>query len=160
MLGGCDLRVACPEAKFAEVTWPGLSADGWRDLEPGRAELTTVVPSFAELTLGPGRWRPISSKPEFTNQVAVARWHAASTVALSALIPNLRDRPDRQAELSAIVCPTLVISGGEDSLSPPEEMAALARAIPHARWLAIPGAGHLSNLERPDEFVAAIADFL
>ncbi|MBN2574289.1 MAG: alpha/beta fold hydrolase [Deltaproteobacteria bacterium] len=83
-----------------------------------------------------------------------------SALGVCAALRALRDRPDRQAELGAIVCPTLVISGGEDRLSPPEEMAALARALPNAHLVAIPGAGHLSNLERPDEFVAAIADFL
>jgi pimeloyl-ACP methyl ester carboxylesterase len=39
-------------------------------------------------------------------------------------------------------------------------MAALARAIPGARLTEIAGAGHLSNLERPAEFVAAVASFM
>src|SRR4051794_37501728 len=34
-----------------------------------------------------------------------------------------------------------------------------ARAIPHAELVVIPGAGHMSNLERPDEFNAAVRDF-
>ena len=75
-------------------------------------------------------------------------------------IRALRDRPDRQAELPAIGCPTLVIAGALDKISPPDEMAAMARAIPNARLVEIPGAGHLSNLEQPEAFVAAVASFL
>jgi 3-oxoadipate enol-lactonase len=75
-------------------------------------------------------------------------------------IRALRDRPDRQAELAAIACPTLVIAGTADSLSPLDEMTAMAGRIRGARLVPIPGAGHLSNLERPAEFAAAIRDFL
>jgi len=76
------------------VTWPGLDALSWRDLKPGKTQLTTVAPTFAPWTVGPGRWRPISSKPEFISQVATARWRAAGTTALFVLIPNLKDAPD------------------------------------------------------------------
>lgn len=72
----------------------------------------------------------------------------------------LRDRPDRRAELPGIVCPTLVIVGGADRISPPVEMAEIARAISGSRLTEIAGAGHLSNLEKPAEFVAAVADFI
>lgn len=93
-----QLRSTCPPETPGtrlgkrEVTWPGLSADHWRSLEPGRTQLTTVVPPFSELTLEKGRWRPISRVSEFANQVAVARWRDGSTTALFALIPNLQDR--------------------------------------------------------------------
>ena len=73
------------------VTWPGLSSAGWRDLEPGRTELTTVTPPFTRLMLAKGRWRPISARPEFANQVARAEWKAANTTALFVLIPNRRE---------------------------------------------------------------------
>ena len=83
-----------------------------------------------------------------------------SSEGVCAGIRALRDRPDRQAELAAIDCPTLVIAGTEDKVSPLAEVAAMARAIPNARLTEIPGAGHLSNLERPAEFVAALTNFL
>ena len=83
-----------------------------------------------------------------------------STAGVCAGIRALRDRPDRRGELPAIGCPTLVIVGKEDKISPPVEMTAMARAIPRARLTEIAGAGHLSNLEKPADFVAAIADFI
>jgi 3-oxoadipate enol-lactonase len=75
-------------------------------------------------------------------------------------IRALRDRPDRRAELASIRCPTLVVVGKEDKISSPAEMADIARAIPGARLTEIAGAGHLSNLENPSEFVAGIANFV
>jgi len=75
-------------------------------------------------------------------------------------IRALRDRPDRQAELTAIRCPTLVIVGKEDKISPPAEMSVVASAISGARMVEIAGAGHLSNLENPNDFVSAIANFI
>jgi pimeloyl-ACP methyl ester carboxylesterase len=75
-------------------------------------------------------------------------------------IRALRDRPDRRAELATIRCPTLVIVGTEDKISPPTEMADIARAISSARLVEIAGAGHLSNLERPAEFSSAVAHFI
>jgi 3-oxoadipate enol-lactonase len=77
-----------------------------------------------------------------------------------AAIRALRDRPDRSAELASITVPTLVVVGTDDALSPPAEAMAMAGAIPHARMVQIPGAGHLSNLENPDAFAAALAGFL
>ena len=44
---------------------------------------------------------PISSKPAFTNQVATARWRAASTTALFVLLPDLKDTPDVSWEAQA-----------------------------------------------------------
>jgi 3-oxoadipate enol-lactonase len=79
--------------------------------------------------------------------------------AVIAAIRALRDRPDRTAELPKISVPTLVVVGTQDALSPPEDGRAMAAAIPKARVLEIPGAGHLSNLENPDAFAAALAGF-
>ena len=83
-----------------------------------------------------------------------------SPAGVSAGIRALRDRPDRCAELSAITCPTLVIVGTEDKISPPAEMAGVASAISGARLIEIAGAGHLSNLEKPNDFATAVADFI
>jgi len=69
----------------------------------------------------------------------------------------LRDRPDRRPELPAIECPTVIVVGSADGLTPPDEARAMAQAIPRARLVEIPGAGHLANLEAPEAFAAAVA---
>jgi pimeloyl-ACP methyl ester carboxylesterase len=76
-----------------------------------------------------------------------------------AAIRALRDRPDRTAELPEIAVPALVVVGSQDALSPPAEVHAMAAAMPNARVVEIPGAGHLSNLENPEAFTAALTGF-
>jgi pimeloyl-ACP methyl ester carboxylesterase len=83
-----------------------------------------------------------------------------SSDAVCAGLRALRDRPDRRAELASIQCPTLVIVGSDDKISPYAEMAAIAQSISGSCLREIPGAGHLSSLEKPSEFVAAISNFI
>ncbi len=77
-----------------------------------------------------------------------------------AALGAMKDRPDSTRGLSEIEVPTLVIAGEEDELSPPEVMEEMARKIPDSRFVTLPNAGHLSNLEAPEEFNAALAGFL
>jgi 3-oxoadipate enol-lactonase len=79
---------------------------------------------------------------------------------LLAGIAALRDRPDRTGELAAIGCPTLVLAGAREQVVPPDEMRAMSAAIPGSRFLIIESAGHLSSLEAPAPFLAALRGFL
>ncbi len=79
---------------------------------------------------------------------------------LAAAARGLALRPDFTAILPQIDVPVLVIVGREDAISPPAEMQSLARAIPGARYVEIPAAGHLSPLEQPAEVSRALAEFL
>lgn len=56
--------------------------------------------------------------------------------------------------------PTLVMVGSEDRVAPPAAARAMAAAIPGARLVVLDGAGHISNLEAPQAFNAALAAFL
>lgn len=69
-------------------------------------------------------------------------------------------RPDSNELLAKISCPTLILVGEEDTLTPPAESEAMARAIPGARLGKLTGAGHLSNLEQPIQFDSLLFDFL
>ena len=60
----------------------------------------------------------------------------------------------------SISVPALVVGADEDQVAPPEQMRALATAVPGARLEEISGAGHLINLEKPQEFQAALESFL
>jgi pimeloyl-ACP methyl ester carboxylesterase len=92
---------------------------------------------------------------------AFARSHAEPHAAsLTAGIEALRDRPDRTGELAAIRCPTLVVCGEADQVTPATEMRRMADAIAGATFVAIPGAGHLSHLEAPGAFARAVSPFL
>jgi pimeloyl-ACP methyl ester carboxylesterase len=66
---------------------------------------------------------------------------------IAAALAALRDRPDRTSLVPSIRCPTVVVTGDEDTLIAPAETEKLAQAIPGARFVTVPGAGHLTNLE-------------
>lgn len=72
----------------------------------------------------------------------------------------MKGRPDSTALLGEIDVPTLVVVGDEDTVTPPKEARAMHEAIRGSRLEIIPGAGHLSNLERPAAFNAALSDFV
>lgn len=61
--------------------------------------------------------------------------------------------------LPHITVPTLLVWGALDARSPLSVARRLEAAIPHSRLVVIPGAGHVSNLEQPDLFNAAIREF-
>jgi len=73
---------------------------------------------------------------------------------------GLRDRADSRATLPTITVPTLVIAGDADVITPPADAQAMAAAIPGARLVVIPKAGHLSPLENPRTFNAAVRTLL
>jgi 3-oxoadipate enol-lactonase len=69
-------------------------------------------------------------------------------------------RPDSTPTMATIACPTLVVVGAEDTLTPPPEAEKMAAAIKGAKLARIPGAGHLPNLENPGAFDQALLDFV
>jgi len=83
-----------------------------------------------------------------------------SVEGLCSAIKGLASRPDSTPTLSAWRWPTLVLSGEEDTLTPPGDMKKLAGFIPSSEFQSIPRAGHLLNLENPDRFEFLLSDFL
>lgn len=69
-------------------------------------------------------------------------------------------RPDSRPGLGAIRCPTLVLVGDSDELTPPDRAAEIANAIAGARLVTIPDSGHCSPLEQPERVTAALLEFL
>ena len=73
----------------------------------------------------------------------------------------MRDRPDSTSLLPTLAgLPALVIAGGSDQLMPVSEMSAMAAAIPGARLVVAPGAGHLPTLETPSVVTDTLRTFL
>lgn len=69
-------------------------------------------------------------------------------------------RPDGRPGLPRITCPTLVLCGDADALTPPEHSREMAAAIPGAALEIVPVCGHLSTLERPQAVNAALRRWL
>ena len=78
----------------------------------------------------------------------------------AAALRGMAERPDFRAELPSIRVPTFVLCGEQDAIAPPAEMEQMAQAIPGSRFAVIHGAGHLSPLEKPAEFNAALRGWL
>lgn len=72
----------------------------------------------------------------------------------------MKKRPDSTDELSRIDVPTLIIVGEQDGVTPPEASRAMHERIGGSQLVVIPDAGHLSNLEAPEAFNGALAEFL
>lgn len=81
---------------------------------------------------------------------------SVSTDFVVAALQAMAERPDSSSLLPAIAVPTLVVVGDHDAITPPSDAERMARLIPSARLVKIAGAAHLSNLERAEEFNAAV----
>lgn len=91
----------------------------------------------------------------------VRGWIAEQTPnAIAAAALGMAERPDSVQDLATIDVPTLVITGSEDRLIPPEVTAGIADGVAGAELLRIEGAGHLSNLEAAEAFDTALAGVL
>jgi len=77
----------------------------------------------------------------------------ATPEGIAAASRGMAQRADSTGLLAGITCPTLVIVGEEDSLTPPTVAQEYASQIPGAELVVIPQAGHLSNFEQPAIFL-------
>ena len=57
---------------------------------------------------------------------------------------------------AAIQCPTLLILGRQDMMTPPARAAALERAIPEVRTVLLDDCGHIMTAEQPDKVLDAL----
>jgi pimeloyl-ACP methyl ester carboxylesterase len=69
-------------------------------------------------------------------------------------------RPDSRAMLSSIACPTLVIAGAQDRVTPPALQAEIASGIPGAHLELLDPCGHLAPLEQPEIVTRLLSDWL
>jgi pimeloyl-ACP methyl ester carboxylesterase len=120
-------------------------------LEAGR-ELRDLAPGLARGIVGksaiPGAYERLVAS------LASVRKH----VYLKTLEASVRE--DRGAPVERIAAPTLVVTSDEDAVYPAATAERLARRIPGARLAVIRGAGHVSNLDQPERFNAAVLGFL
>jgi 3-oxoadipate enol-lactonase len=111
-----------------------------------------IAPVVAETLIGKSA-RPGSFERLVASISALHKQSYLKTIAATAAYP-------RALELEKIGVPTHVVVGDEDRLTPAEMSRAMAARIPGARLTLIRGAGHLSNLEQPEQFNRAVLEFL
>jgi pimeloyl-ACP methyl ester carboxylesterase len=72
----------------------------------------------------------------------------------------MAERSDSTDLLSQINCPTLIIVGKEDKLTPPVEAEKMSRSIAGSTLEIVRSSGHLPNIEQPESFNHLVANFL
>jgi pimeloyl-ACP methyl ester carboxylesterase len=116
----------------------------------------SVADAMVPRLLGPTTMR---ERPEVAGRVR-GLIEANRALGIDEAIVTLMTRPDSTPGLVRIGVPTLLVAGEEDGLTPVALHERMREHIPGARLVVIPGAGHLSNLECPDEFNEALSGFL
>ena len=98
-----------------------------------------------------------AKRPELMARVAdwIRTTPLEGYVGISAAIPTI----DVTHRLGEIKVPCLVVVGEDDIAMPPAFSRTLEQHLPMAELVGIPDAGHLSNLEQPDAFNAALQRF-
>ncbi len=100
-----------------------------------------------------------AQRPEVERRLR-AMMGSASPAAIAHALAAMADRDDSRPLLAHISVPTLVLAGADDQLTPPEESRIWSAQIAAAAFAVIEGAGHVSNLERPQTFNARLLSFL
>ncbi|WP_157264226.1 3-oxoadipate enol-lactonase [Azohydromonas aeria] len=160
---GQELALRYPDKVRALVlanttsAYPQEAQAGWAQRIAGieRGGLEAIVDGALQ------RWFHTGFHAEHPEVVAhwrarVLRCDAAAYVACCQAIADI----DTTARLPGIAVPTLVIAGALDQGTPPEMAQTIARGIPGAQLKVLPQASHLSVLEQPQAFRAALDDWL
>ncbi|HTH97868.1 MAG TPA: alpha/beta fold hydrolase [Stellaceae bacterium] len=67
---------------------------------------------------------------------------------------------DMSEAVKRIAVPLLVMCGEQDEATPPEMARELSKLVPNAKLVELPGCAHVPQLQKPQEFLAAISGFL
>jgi pimeloyl-ACP methyl ester carboxylesterase len=101
-------------------------------------------------------FKPPSADVVLPDDVIVNFLHAMGATAKVGWNPLLHD-PRLEALLPRVTAPTLCLWGSHDRISPPAYGEKFARLIPGARFERVEKCGHMVPLEKPAEFVEAVA---
>lgn len=179
-------RVGVERAHMLGLSWGGLLAQEFIRLSPARVDRLVLADTYAgwkgslpDEVVEKRRARCYRDASRATDEV-VAEWvpfefFSNASEELSAemagvvagfhplgfrLMAKALADTDTSALLPTIAAPTLLLWGDGDLRSPLSVAEQFHTAIPGSRLEVIAGAGHVSNMEKPDEFNARVRDFL
>jgi pimeloyl-ACP methyl ester carboxylesterase len=70
------------------------------------------------------------------------------------------DRPDSRPDMARIACPTLVLCGRQDALTPLAAHEEMAAGIKGAKLVVVEDCGHMSTMEKPEAVTAVMRYWL
>jgi 3-oxoadipate enol-lactonase len=175
--------LAIDKAHFAGLSMGGATALGLAERHPERLASVIVCDSPCQSTpQSSQQWEDritVAQQQgiEALVEPTIARWFPAETVAknppyLDKVRAMIRATPvngfigcaaalaahDYAAAVATVKCPALFLVGEKDGPAP--AMRKLNEKLPGSRYVEIPGAGHIANMDRPVEFTRAVRDFL
>lgn len=121
----------------------------------GKGEFRGVTPRLLPLLLHPDR---LGDRPLVDTVIGMAE-----RVGKDAFLRQqqaILGRPDGRADLARIACPTLVLCGRQDALTPLAVHEEMAAAVKGARLVVVEDCGHLAPLERAEAVTAALQEWL
>ncbi len=135
------------------------------DVAEGRHDLADKILAEGNVSLADGMIPKLFAPATLqlhSSMTAIQRERILTTptAGAAAALRGMAVRADMRRVLNYIALPTLVIVGEHDANSTVEEMRSIATAMPHAQMTVIPHAGHMTPLENPEAFQAAIEPFL
>ena len=101
----------------------------------------------------------VSKRPEVVKRVRDMMLKTKPEGAAGALL-GMAEREDLTSLLSQITCPTLILVGHEDPITPVQDSEKMHREIAGSRLVVIENASHVSNLERTEHFNEELTRFL
>ena len=101
----------------------------------------------------------VSKHPEMVKRVRDMMLKTKPEGAAGALL-GMAEREDQTPLLARITCPTLILVGREDPITPVQDSEKMHREIAGSRLVVIDNASHVSNLERTEQFNDELVRFL
>ena len=145
-----DLVLLGPLAEPPEAARPALAARGQTALKEGMDGIADLI---CERGLAPATRERNPVVSGFVRELLQRQNPAAYARHCQALSEAVRADPSR------VTCRTLLVSGTEDTTSPPASVGALAASLPNATRIELPDCGHWTMLEQPAAVVAAMRNF-
>ena len=155
------------------VTHMALLDTGYRALPPGEVGVEEERKRRALLGIAreqgmramAATWTPPMLHPSRRNDPSLLEEIAAmfdrkQPDHFEAQMNALLTRPDCAGLLPRMRCPALVLTGAEDTWSPPRQHAEIAAAIPGSTLAVIPECGHMSTMERPEDLTFELGKWM
>lgn len=160
---GQELALRHPERLKALVIANSSSGYGHEGRSAWQQRIDAIERGGLEAVADGAMQRWFSESFRQTQAATVARWRrrlvstpVAGYLGASHALMHL----DTTSRLPGITVPTLVIAGSLDQGTPPEMSQTIVQAVPSARLVVLDGAAHLSVLEQPAAFEAAVCEFI
>ena len=172
------------KAHFAGLSMGGATALGLAEAHPDRLDRVIVCDSPCQSTpVSTQQWEEriaVAQKQgiEALVEPTVSRWFppealAANPPHIDKVRRMIRTTPvngfigcaaaladhDYASAVATVTRPVLFMAGEKDGVTP-VAMRKLSAALPGSRYVELPGAGHISNMDQPQAFTEVLRDFL